>query len=147
MNKKSKHYDIDEDVLHIIQKVKEEQGLKTEVAALSYIVRKHEDVKEDTISQKQMEELADIFLQKYSEQYYKFFDRLRWATQTAEMNSIIMKDVLNTLLIRDRIEYCMLTDIETSPVIQTSMEYQKNKIEHFKQKKDDRNARKKGANL
>lgn len=143
MRKEKKHFNLDEDVIEIIQRVKEEQGFNTEVKALMYIVREYNAQKEDTISDEAAEKLADIILAKYNEQYYKYMDRIRWAVQTAETNSIITKDAINTMLINQGIQHCILTDVTTSPVISTSLEWQKNKVEHFKQQKEDRKKRKK----
>lgn len=142
MEKEKKHFNLEEDVIEIIQRVKKEQGFKTEVKALSYIVREYDSRREDVISDEAASKLADVFLAKYNEQYYKYMDRIRWAIQTAETNSIIAKDVLNTMLINQGISHCVLTDVSTSPVIETSLEWQKNKVEHFKQQKEDRKRRK-----
>lgn len=139
--KEKKHFNLDQETIQIIQRVKEEQGFKSEVKALTYIVKKYEEQKKMSLSDADVEIIADAVVSKYNDTYYKFLERLRWATQTAEQNSIVTKDVLNTFLIKQGIEHCVLSDVTPSPVITTSMDYQKNKIEHFKQKKDDRKNR------
>ena len=139
--KEKKLFNLDQDTIQILYRVKEEQGFKTDVKALTYIIKEYDRQSKSSISAADVDVIADAVVSKYNDTYYKFMERLRWSTQTAEQNSISMKDVLNTLLIRDNVEHCILPDVMLSPVIKTSLDYQKNKIEYYKQRKDDRKNR------
>lgn len=136
-----KIFNLEPELIEIIQRVKTEKNLGTEVKALSYIIRKYDDYSSRVISDQDAEKIADVFLEKYNDTYYKFMERLRWATQTAEVNSIIVKDVLNTMLTKAGVQHSVLCDIAMSPVIADSEAYYKKKIEHFRQKKVDRKNR------
>ena len=136
-----KLFDLEPELIEVIQRVKKENNYKSEVAALSYIIRQYEENCSKVISDRDAEKIADVFLGKFNDTYYKFMERLRWATQTSEINSIVIKDGVNTILSKNGVQHGVLCDIAMSPVLQESEDYYKQKIEHFRQKKIDRENR------
>ena len=68
-------------------------------------------------------------------------ERLKWSLQTAEQNSIILLDAVNTLLHNENLNTCITTDFLPNEVITQSKNNLKEKITHFKQKSDDRKAK------
>lgn len=134
-----KNFNLTNNNIELIHKVMKENGIKTETKAVNYILEQYaaNEMKKDC-QDELVEQISTITIEKFKNTYYKFFERLRWATSTAEMNSLEIKDILNTILIKEKIQDAVLCDYFQSPVIETSSEYHKKKIAHFKQAKDDR---------
>ena len=78
--------DLPEQTIDIIHEVMKETGFKYEVDAVVYMIHEY----------KNREAVADTVVQKLD----KHFTRLRLGVRTAEQNSIIMKDIANTLLFK-----------------------------------------------
>ena len=78
--------DLPEQTIDIIHEVMKETGFKYEVDAVVYMIHEY----------KNREAVADTVVQKLD----KHFTRLRLGLRTAEQNSIIMKDITNTLLFK-----------------------------------------------
>ena len=81
-----KEYNLPEQTIDIIHEVMKETGLKYEVDAVIFMINEY----------KNREAVADTVVQKLD----KHFTRLRLGVRTAEQNSIIMKDITNTLLFK-----------------------------------------------
>lgn len=134
----NKHFDLSEDELNIILQVKEEQNLKSEKKALIYILqqyKKNQDLENSLINA----------YRKIEEEKRAYNERLRWATTIAEQNSIVLLDILNTLLLKyyPELEEVIPVDTFESPIITESKEIIKRKIHHFKEQKDNRKRNKK----
>ena len=78
--------DLPEQTIDIIHEVMKETGFKYEVDAVIFMINEY----------KNREAVADAVVQKLD----KHFTRLRLGVRTAEQNSIIMKDITNTLLFK-----------------------------------------------
>lgn len=81
-----KEYNLPDQTIDIIHEVMEETGLKYEVDAVIFMINEYRN----------REAVADTVVQKLD----KHFTRLRLGLRTAEQNSIIMKDITNTLLFK-----------------------------------------------
>lgn len=81
-----KEYNLPEQTIDIIREVMKETGFKYEVDAVIFMINEY----------KNREAVADTVVQKLD----KHFTRLRLGVRTAEQNSIIMKDITNTLLFK-----------------------------------------------
>ena len=81
-----KEYNLPEQTIDIIHEVMKETGFKYEVDAVIFMINEY----------KNREAVADTVVQKLD----KHFTRLRRGVRTAEQNSIIMKDITNTLLFK-----------------------------------------------
>lgn len=138
-----KHINISDDDLKVFDEVKEEYHLKTDSSVLKFLLKMYMENKD---KQDADEKIADMFLEKFEKNYYAFFERLRWSTRTAEENSIYLMDAVNTLLINEGIKDGVPVEVYMHPVIATAKENHKRKVEHFKQAKDDRIAKKNSIN-
>lgn len=134
-----KKYVVKQKHIDLVEQVKSDYGLKNDSAALRYIIEEYE---KNCQKKKENSELIEDFLEAYHQKYYALFDRLRWASQTAEMNSMILLDAINTMLVLQDVKEGVLTDTFMSPVLALSKSAYKEKIAHFKQKKDDRKHKK-----
>lgn len=81
-----KEYNLPEQTIDIIHEVMKETGFKYEVDAVIFMINEY----------KNREAVTDAVVQKLD----KHFTRLRLGVRTAEQNSIIMKDITNTLLFK-----------------------------------------------
>ncbi len=81
-----KEYNLPEQTIDTIHEVMKETGFKYEVDAVIFMINEY----------KNREAIADTVVQKLD----KHFTRLRLGLRTAEQNSIIMKDITNTLLFK-----------------------------------------------
>lgn len=131
----TKKYVLDQEQLDLIQKVKEEKNIKNDSATLRYIIMQYAAfLQEDDREQMFINRLMNA----YHAKYYAMFERLKWACQTSEMNSTILLDAINTLLISEDIDETILTGVAEAPIVNMSRTAYKEKIAYFKQKKDDR---------
>lgn len=126
-----KIFNLRDDECDFLQNLMKEKGFKSEVAALHFIFDEYKQLADQEV-------LIERAIKKHEEDNIGLHERLRWSTRTAEQNSIIMVDILNTLLFHEGITECILTDVVESPVIGTSRKQMKDKIAHFKQQKDNR---------
>lgn len=134
-----KKYVLDQECIDTISKVKVDKEFKNDSATLRYIIQeyqKNEQQKENDAA------LISGLLESYNQKYYALFERLRWASQTAEMNTTILLDAINTILIKDDVRESILREAIQAPVIADSQNAYKEKIAYFKQQKDDRNKKK-----
>lgn len=95
---------------YIIKFDKEKYGFKSDGQTVSYLIHKHEQG---------FEELA-VAVRKELEENYLPKERIRWGVQTAEQNTIMMMDVLNTLLWLFNAKNCYRVGEITHPVIKES---------------------------
>lgn len=130
----NKHFDLEPEDVNILDKVKKEKGFNTEKRALQYILREFD-------KQRNIEQQVLHALYKYDEQRAEFMERLKWATKIAEENTTILIDCINTVLVQQKIDDCVMVDVYESPVINAARKNVKRKIERRKQIKDN-NARK-----
>lgn len=122
-----KNFRLHKNEMDIINEVKEEFNYN-ETEALKYIIRSYKN-----------SELVDLISKRLKEDNRKFFERLRWASSTAEKNSILMLDGLNSILLQSSYmdSETLYQDQKAKILIKSEEEY-KRKIEHFKQEKDNR---------
>lgn len=124
-----KTFGLTEKNLETLKRVKDEKGFTTDSQVINYLLAKEDDHTEKQIAIAVREELEKNYIQS---------QRLRWSTQTAEQNSIIILDILNTWLQKNDIGDCISVEFATAPVIQQSRSIIKERIAYFKQKSDER---------
>lgn len=123
-----KIYNLPEYIIDIIDTVKEEKSFVTEVDAVKYIID----------SYKRYEEIPDKTVEAFDEKYSKLLTRLRLATRTAEQNSIIAVDLINTMLYELNI-YGEPRYVDSDPheITSASIKHYRSKLEYYKQRKDN----------
>jgi hypothetical protein len=114
--------------LDIVKRVMEEQKLVSESATVSFIINEY--AKQKTLSEE--------IVERINKENKAWMERVRWATKTAEVNSQILIDAINTMLLIQGVKYCSHIEYDKSPVIEQSEEKIKERIAHFKQEKDNR---------
>ena len=128
-----KQFDLSDEAISVIRSVQEQHGFKSERLAVEYILRNFDTREAD-------EKIAEAVVKKLDTDYIQR-DRLKWSTQTAEQNSIILLDCLNTLLFSMNIQDIVPVDSAPSPVIRNSKTRIKERIAWFKQQSDERKAK------
>lgn len=128
---KQKCIHLSEEDVRILNSIKKKYGFKSDGQTVSYLIHKHEQGYED-LAVAVRKELEDNYLPK---------ERIRWGVQTAEQNTIVMMDVLNSLLWMLNAKNCYRVGEITHPVIKESKDELKKKIAHFKQKSDERKSK------
>ena len=128
---KQKCIHLSEEDVTLLNSIKKKYGFKSDGQTVSYLIHKHEQG---------FEELA-VAARKELEENYLPKERIRWGVQTAEQNTIMMMDVLNTLLWLLNAKNCYRVGEITHPVIKESKDELKKKIAHFKQKSDERKSK------
>lgn len=137
-----KSYKLEENVLQIIQQVKEEQKMSTETETLEYIVRQYNEWNE-----KKMGMIADMFLERVEEKYKNMFTRLRLGTTAADKNTQVLLELMNSI-----IAYKFPKDVlQPTSTFKTLMLGQaedevKGKIAYYKQLKDNKDRHKRRKN-
>lgn len=124
-----KHYELPNSVVNIIHNVMEKEGFKYEVEAVRFIIIQYE------YKEKFMKDVMAAFDEKYKD----LFTRLRLGTRTAEQNSIVLLDAINTLLYQfDGIDKLMPAgSFDTvNPVVKESKVQLAERINAYKQRKN-----------
>lgn len=134
MEKKQKLFYLEESNLIILKKLQEELKLSSGSQVINYLLKQ-------AAEQPTMEEKIAIAVRKELEENYLSKERIRWGVQTAEQNSMVILDVLNTLLHKEKLSTCIDVDFAPSPVIEQSKERIKRRIHYFKQKSDERKSK------
>ena len=123
-----KTYDLPESSIEIIHETMKEKGFKTEVDTVIYLIEKTKD--------------ENILINKMKEEFKNDIVRFRLGLRTAEHNSIVIKDAINSMLYFYELEKLIPACGEkTHFVIAQSEENLKKLIEQRKQEKDDRNSK------
>ena len=125
---------LEESNLIILKKLQEELKLSSGSQVINYLLKQ-------AAEQPAMEEKIAIAVRKELEENYLSKERIRWGVQTAEQNSMIILDVLNTLLHKEKLSTCIDVDFAPSPVVEQSKERIKRRIHYFKQKSDERKSK------
>lgn len=132
-----KNFNIKEENLEIINKVRQDNNLTTATAAVNFIIADYDRLlQKKKEEQNQTDALIDAIMN------HKLMTRIRWASETAEKNSIYMLDAMNTILQKNGIYDAVPVDTIPSPVITTSKELYQKKLDHFKQQAENRKHKK-----
>lgn len=132
-----KYLEVPEDNLEILQQVKLEQGLRTDSAAMNYIIAEYDRLHK---KEKDDDQKLEDFLNKLMN--HRVMTRIRFSSETAEKNSIYLLDAINTMLQKEQIYDAVPLEMIPSPVIETSKELYKQKLDHFKQQAENRKRKK-----
>lgn len=114
-----------------IDYVKKEHNLRSLSQAVDYIVQ--QERKNDNV-----DVLADRILEKLKDKYENMFTRIRLGVNTADKNSQIMIEILNSMIYSLGVNQCYDTDIIKTDVVRDSENIIKNRIAHYKQIKDSK---------
>ena len=135
MTKKQKLFYIEESNLSIIKSLQEDLGLSSESQVINYLLKQ-------AVEQPAMEHRIAVAVRKELEENYLSKERIQWGVQTTEQNSMVILDVLNTLLHKEKLSTCIDVDFAPSPVVEQSKErIKKKRIHYFKQKSDERKSK------
>ena len=134
MTKKQKLFYIEKSNLSIIKSLQEDLGLSSESQVINYLLKQ-------AVEQPAMEHRIAVAVRKELEENYLSKERIRWGVQTTEQNSMVILDVLNTLLHKEKLSTCIDVDFAPSPVVEQSKERIKKRIHYFKQKSDERKSK------
>ena len=134
MTKKQKLFYIEESNLSIIKSLQEDLGLSSESQVVNYLLKQ-------AVEQPAMEHRIAVAVRKELEENYLSKERIQWGVQTTEQNSMVILDVLNTLLHKEKLSTCIDVDFAPSPVVEQSKERIKKRIHYFKQKSDERKSK------
>ncbi len=138
MNKTRKAFRLSDDCLHVIDRVMTERG-GTQTDALEFIIRRYEtSMVEMPSDSRWVQEFADLLLLKYDEKYKGLHTRIRMGLRTAEFNSEMILNAVNMILFHFGIKDPRLLTQVKMPVIERSEKAIKDRLEHFKQRREDR---------
>ena len=127
----------DEKEYEKLQEMKLKYGLKSDSAAISFLLQ----------SESLTDEIAKSVVKEFEESYMKS-ERLKWGVRTAEQNSVLLLDSINTILNVLKLSELISVDEQESPVIKesrkkldkkeiSSVEAAKDYLEKIKEKNED----------
>ena len=134
MNKEKKELTLYKDNIEYVKKIKAEQGLRSLSAAVDYIIMQHKKMTDE-----QTDIVAEKLLTKIEEKYKNMFTGLRLGVTTADKNSQVMLEILNSIILNLSMDKMYDTDILESNIVKESKDTVKNRIEKYKQLKDNKN--------
>ncbi|WP_346663746.1 hypothetical protein [uncultured Merdimonas sp.] len=132
MSRKQKIFYIEEENLKKVDELKVQLGFSSGSQVINYLISQTQESQEKRIAQAVRKELEENYLPK---------ERIRWGVQTAEQNSMILLDAMNTILHKEQLQICIPVEFVPSPVIKESQERIKEKVRYFKQKSDERKSK------
>lgn len=119
--------------LEYVKKIKEDRNVSSFSAALDIIISEHKKNNGEQINA-----LADIVVARITEKYENLFTRMRLGVNTADRNSQVMLEILNSLIWHLEAENFYPTDKMEAEIVKESIEHVKKKIEYYKQLKDNK---------
>ena len=122
-NKVRLNITIDQSTKEYIDKVKKEKNLRSQSQAIDYII---------------MQERENDNVDKIKDRYENMFTRIRLGATTADRNSQVMIEILNSMIYALNITQCYNTDYLKTDVVRESQDIIKNRIEYYKQIKDSK---------
>lgn len=135
-----KAYRLPEDVLEIIEQTKEEGGYATETETLISMIRSYNRQADSSITETDIDNIADAVATNLQERYKKTFDRIRLAASFAERYSYVILDAVNTMLYETEATFLMpASGGQEHAVVRESLAKFKEHIERNKQIKDNDN--------
>jgi len=120
--------------IEYVEDLKEKRNLRSWSAALDIIISEHRNNNGDQINA-----MADIIVKKIETKYSNLFTRLRLGTGTADKNSQIIIEILNSLVFNLEFTKAFTTDVVPTDIILESQDTVKKRIERYKQIKDNKN--------
>ena len=91
------------------------------------------------MTDEQTDIVAEKLLTKIEKKYKNMFTRLRLGVTTADKNSQVMLEILNSIILNLSMDKMYDTDILESNIVKESKDTVKNRIEKYKQLKDNKN--------
>lgn len=123
-----KLFDLQEKTIDIIHQVMEKEHIKSEVGAVTYMISKYEE----------RASFAEEIVSAFNDINSEWMSRVKWATQETDKNMQIVLDIINTMVFKMGIEFCIGIDDAKSTAIAEAEEKLKRKIEKNKQRKDNK---------
>lgn len=122
-----KHYNLSDKSLEILHQIMEERHIKTETAALEYVLLRQ--------ARQQMAE--ERFAQIIRENFMEVLSGCRAAARATEKNTQLLLDAVNTMLIERGYWQYYSAEKEPSQVLRDAEETWRHKLEREKQMKDN----------
>ncbi len=123
-----KNYILKESSLQILQGVMEKRGLKSETAALEFILADY--ARRDSLAS----EIGDVL----TERFLPVIKSIKATSALGANNSEVLMDCINTMLQERGSARCYTIDSEPSPVMLDADEARKQRAAKRKQKQDNR---------
>lgn len=129
-----KHYNLSEKSLEILHKVMEKRHLKTETAALEYVLLQYD----------RREDIEQRFGQILQERFGETILSMQAAVRQTEKSTQLLLDLLNTVLIEREYRTLYSAERQASPVLKEAEASWRKDLERKKQIKDN-NLKKRGG--
>jgi hypothetical protein len=132
MAKSAKTYRLTNTAIEYLNEFADKNNLNL-TEALERILREHK-----CNSDKEIDILSNALLAKFDDKYKNMFTRIRLGSNTADVNSQIILEILNTMLITQSVNTAFTSKIVKSPVWEDCDIEVKRRIAEYKQIKDNK---------
>lgn len=129
-----KHYNMSDKSLEILHQIMGERHIKTETAALEYVLLQHE----------RQQAAEERFAQIIRESFGELLEGSRAAARSAEKNTQMILDGVNAMLIERGYRQYYSAEMEPTQILREAEKAWKRKLEREKQVKDS-NLQKRGG--
>lgn len=140
--KKQTAFRLSDEILEYLKAYKEENHLSSITNTLELIIHEHQE-----LNLRQNEVIANSVVEKIESKYGNAFTRIRLATRTADINSQIMIEIMNSILNSDIDAVFVPTDILKHDIVEKSEDKIQARIAYYKQKNDDKKKGKKNKEM
>lgn len=126
-----KNFDLSKEVIQYMQEYKNQHPeIRSVTQALESIVLEHKEHS----SENRMSQISDDIIKKVESKYESMFTRIRLGVRTADINSQIIIELLNTLLIHDKVPKFISTNTKHPVMVEAEFTV-KERISNYKQRK------------
>ena len=115
------------------EQIKRERGLGSVSAAIDMIIAEHKERESG-----QADIISDKIIDKLEEKYKNMFTRMRLGISTADVNSQVLLEIMNSVILNTDMDRMYDTEILESDIVKESREIVKNRIARYKQIKDNK---------
>lgn len=124
-----KNYKLSEQSVEILHQTMDDENIKSETAALEYILMLH---------QKRKKRLADEIADVLQDRFMNVLESTRHAARSADQSTDLILDCLNTIMVEREYRICYSAETNPSEVLLMAAEGRKKKLTKLKQRKDNR---------
>lgn len=136
--KKQTAFRLNDETLDYLKAYKEDHQLSSVTKALELIVKEHR-----AGSMKLEEAIANRVMELFESKYGNALTRIRLASRTADINSQIIIEIINSILYSGSATAVFIaTDVMKNEIIEKSEEKVKARIAYYKQLNDDKKVKK-----
>lgn len=129
-NKKRYNITLEDETITFLDKIKKVKKFTSRSQAIDYIVSNYQNLENN--------EFADLVAKKIAAEYENLFTRMRLGINTADRNSQVILEILNSIVFSLGVDKAFDTEVMQTDVVRDSKQIVKDRIARYKELKDNK---------